>query len=44
MSRRLFETGVCLPSGSNLSEEQQDRVIAHLRRVLSQPEDRRALV
>ena len=44
VSRRLFETGVCLPSGSNLSEEQQDRVIAHLRRVLSQPEDRRALV
>ena len=44
VSRRLFETGVCLPSGSNLSEEQQDRVIAHLRRVLSQAEDRRALV
>lgn len=44
VSRQLFETGVCLPSGSNLSEEQQDRVIAHLRRVLSQPEDHRALV
>lgn len=44
VSRQLFETGVCLPSGSNLSEEQQDRVITHLRRVLSQPEDRRALV
>ncbi len=44
VSRQLFETGVCLPSGSNLSEEQQDRVIAHLRRVLSQAEYRRALV
>ncbi|MFN3440378.1 MAG: aminotransferase class I/II-fold pyridoxal phosphate-dependent enzyme [Acidovorax sp.] len=44
VSRQLFETGVCLPSGSNLSEEQQNRVIAHLRRVLSQPEAHRALV
>jgi dTDP-4-amino-4,6-dideoxygalactose transaminase len=34
VSRRLFETGLCLPSGSNLTEEQQDRVIAHLRRTL----------
>jgi dTDP-4-amino-4,6-dideoxygalactose transaminase len=23
----LFETGICLPSGSNMSEEQQARVI-----------------
>lgn len=30
----LFENGICLPSGSNLSEEQQDRVIDHLRHVL----------
>ena len=30
---RLFETGLCLPSGSNLSEEDQDRVIAAVRRV-----------
>jgi dTDP-4-amino-4,6-dideoxygalactose transaminase len=30
---------VCLPSGSNLSVEQQDRVIEQLRRVLAQLED-----
>lgn len=44
VSRELFETGVCLPSGSNLTQEQQERVIAHLRLVLSQQEARRALV
>jgi dTDP-4-amino-4,6-dideoxygalactose transaminase len=44
VSRELFETGVCLPSGSNLTQEQQERVIAHLRLVLSQQEERRALV
>lgn len=44
VSRHLFETGVCLPSGSNLSEAQQDRVISHLRRILLSPEDRCALV
>ena len=27
VSQRLFETGICLPSGSNMSEEQQARVI-----------------
>uniref|UniRef100_UPI003568C86D DegT/DnrJ/EryC1/StrS family aminotransferase n=1 Tax=Hydrogenophaga sp. TaxID=1904254 RepID=UPI003568C86D len=43
VARQLFETGVCLPSGSNLSEEQQDRVIDHLRRALSQAESDRAL-
>jgi dTDP-4-amino-4,6-dideoxygalactose transaminase len=44
VSRTLFETGVCLPSGSNLTEEQQDRVIAHLRLVLTSQKERRALV
>ena len=43
VSRQLFETGLCLPSGSNLSEAQQDRVIAHLRRVLTSSLDTRAL-
>jgi dTDP-4-amino-4,6-dideoxygalactose transaminase len=33
---RLFEAGVCLPSGSNLSEDQQARVIDELRRALAQ--------
>ncbi|GHC04700.1 aminotransferase class I/II-fold pyridoxal phosphate-dependent enzyme [Cerasicoccus arenae] len=32
---RLFETGVCLPSGSSLSAEQQGRVIAVARERLS---------
>ena len=27
VSQRLFEQGICLPSGSNMTEEQQDRVI-----------------
>jgi pyridoxal phosphate-dependent aminotransferase EpsN len=27
VSERLFEIGLCLPSGSNLSEAEQDRVI-----------------
>lgn len=44
VSRELFETGVCLPSGSNLTTEQQDRVIAHLRLVLQKDEVTRALV
>ncbi len=44
ISRQLFETGICLPSGSNLSTEQQDRVIAHLRLVLEKDEVNRALV
>lgn len=44
VSRELFETGVCLPSGSNLTPEQQDRVIAHLRLVLTAQEESRALV
>lgn len=39
----LFQSGVCLPSGSNLSQEQQDRVIDHLRHALLMIEDRCAL-
>jgi dTDP-4-amino-4,6-dideoxygalactose transaminase len=34
VSDRLLETGLCLPSGSNLSEEDQDRVIVAVRRAL----------
>lgn len=30
VSQRLFEHGMCLPSGSNLTEDQQDRVIEML--------------
>src|SRR5699024_10264874 len=30
----LFETGVCLPSGSNMSEEEQTRVIRSISRLL----------
>jgi dTDP-4-amino-4,6-dideoxygalactose transaminase len=32
VAQRLFRTGVCLPSGSNMSAEQQDRVIENLLR------------
>ena len=35
VSARLFATGICLPSGSNLSDDQQSRVIAQLRHALS---------
>jgi dTDP-4-amino-4,6-dideoxygalactose transaminase len=38
----LFESGICLPSGSNLTHEQQDRVIEQLRRALALAEDTRA--
>lgn len=44
VSGALFETGVCLPSGSNLSVEQQDRVISHLRLMLEKDGVSRALV
>ena len=39
VSARLFESGVCLPSGSNLSAEQQERVVEQLRRALALLED-----
>jgi len=39
----LFEAGVCLPSGSNLTPEQQARVIEQLRRAFALAEDRRAV-
>ncbi|MBC7609387.1 MAG: DegT/DnrJ/EryC1/StrS family aminotransferase [Polaromonas sp.] len=42
VSADLFRAGICLPSGSNLSEDQQDRVIDHLRDSLMMIEDRRA--
>ncbi len=35
VSARLFEAGICLPSGSNLTGEQQERVIEQLRRALA---------
>lgn len=35
VSARLFETGICLPSGSNLTQAQQDRVIGGLRFALA---------
>jgi dTDP-4-amino-4,6-dideoxygalactose transaminase len=32
VAERLFRDGLCLPSGSSLSDEDQDRVIAIVRR------------
>ena len=43
VSSGLFHHGLCLPSGSNTSEAQQDRVIVHLRRALAQSESARAI-
>jgi dTDP-4-amino-4,6-dideoxygalactose transaminase len=42
VAARLFESGVCLPSGSNLTAEQQQRVIEQLRRALALAEGGRA--
>jgi dTDP-4-amino-4,6-dideoxygalactose transaminase len=42
VSARLFEAGVCLPSGSNLTQDQQQRVIEQLRRALAMAEGQRA--
>lgn len=36
VSARLFDRGICLPSGSNLTDAQIARVIDHLRRLLAQ--------
>ena len=33
-SQRLFETGLCLPSGSNMSDEDVDRVVDIVKKVL----------
>jgi dTDP-4-amino-4,6-dideoxygalactose transaminase len=38
VAARLFTAGVCLPSGSNLSDEQLARVVDHLRRALQRAE------
>jgi dTDP-4-amino-4,6-dideoxygalactose transaminase len=38
VSARLFEAGICLPSGSNMADDQLDRVIDHLRRALLRAE------
>jgi dTDP-4-amino-4,6-dideoxygalactose transaminase len=38
VSARLFAAGICLPSGSNLADEQLARVIDHLRRALGRAE------
>ncbi len=43
VSARLFEAGICLPSGSNLTADQQERVIEQLRRALALAEGRRAV-
>jgi dTDP-4-amino-4,6-dideoxygalactose transaminase len=42
VSAALFEAGICLPSGSNLTGEQQARVIDELRRALVLAQDHAA--
>ena len=42
VSAHLFQAGICLPSGSNLSEAEQDRVIDHLRHALTMGEEHHA--
>lgn len=36
----LFEQGICLPSGSNLTKEQQTRVIMHIKSMFNQSKKR----
>ncbi len=43
VSANLFQTGICLPSGSNLSEAEQDRVIDNLRHALAITSERHAV-
>jgi dTDP-4-amino-4,6-dideoxygalactose transaminase len=38
VSARLFDAGICLPSGSNMADDQLARVIDHLRRALGRAE------
>ncbi len=35
-SKKLFETGVCLPAGSNMTEEQLNIVIEHINKLAKQ--------
>lgn len=44
ISAGLFNAGICLPSGSNLDEEQQDRVIDSLRHIFLMAQGRTGLV
>jgi len=37
VSQRLFETGLCLPSSSGLSDEEVTRVIDGVQRALAMP-------
>jgi pyridoxal phosphate-dependent aminotransferase EpsN len=37
LSTGLFERGLCLPSGSSLTEEELDKVVKTLKRILPQP-------
>jgi dTDP-4-amino-4,6-dideoxygalactose transaminase len=34
VSRDLFENGICLPSGSNMTDAQQDRIMESIRKYL----------
>jgi dTDP-4-amino-4,6-dideoxygalactose transaminase len=38
VAARLFAAGICLPSGSNMTEAQQERVIDQLRRAMARAE------
>lgn len=40
VSTHLFQAGMCLPSGSNLTEAEQDRVIDHVRHAITMSEER----
>jgi pyridoxal phosphate-dependent aminotransferase EpsN len=44
VSERLFSNGICLPSGSNMEELEQTRVINCIRNLISIKEDERKIV
>lgn len=44
IAERLFATGICLPSGTNLTEEEQNRVITCIKDVLNKTMKRKLLI
>jgi pyridoxal phosphate-dependent aminotransferase EpsN len=35
VSKALFENGICLPSGSNMTDPQQDRIIEAIKKAMA---------
>ncbi len=44
VSETLFKTGLCLPSGSNLTEEQLTRVVDEVKNILNISQRRESVI